>query len=648
MSNENTMTDLCAEVAEQLADILEGDASERILDHIADCDRCRDARHDAELAQKLVRDAGADYLPPADLETRVLEALDRRGIAVEQPFSATVPSTERAPAETVAAASTERAPAETVAAASTERAPAEAVAAAKSTVAVARTVPIEAPSAPATPSVEPTQSSRSVLERTERSLEAVSVAQSSKETSSVNETSPAPAAPLPASKAPSLRARLASLTSGKRRQLIGGGAALVAVAAAVALYAGRGSHDGPSEKAAWRGKVVRVSSAAGGNKGLELCDPSGKSCAGLSAESLVPAGSLLRSDERTRAAILLEDGTSLSLDRGSELWLSAEGARRARLGKGAIVADVAHSKDQIARIELPRGHLEVLGTKFALRASPDSAAVEVSRGTVKLVDGENRAVTVRAGEEGRAYAGMPPYVGATSTLGAALAWSEAAISEPGEEIAARGLGELKAKKPSSNQELSQAVTLTSHSVKVRIVGAVARTEVDETFTNQTDDVLEGIFRFPLPPDAKIERLALEVDGKLEEGAFVDRDRAAAIWRGAIVNAAPEQRRQIRDEIVWVPGPWKDPALLEWQRGGRFELRIFPIPKRGSRRVILAYTQLVQPTGGVRRYSYPLAHDPSGSTKVQSFDVDLQVRGHDEKFGVQSQGYELARSSARRR
>ena len=96
---------------------------------------------------------------------------------------------------------------------------------------------------------------------------------------------------------------------------------------------------------------------------------------------------------------------------------------------------------------------------------------------------------------------------------------------------------------------------------------------------------------------------------MEEGAFVDRDRAAAIWRGAIVHAAPHAPKP-KEEIVWVPGPWRDPALLEWQRGGRFELKIFPIPKRGSRRVVLTYTQTVDQTAGVRRFTYPLAHDQS--------------------------------------
>ena len=58
--------------------------------------------------------------------------------------------------------------------------------------------------------------------------------------------------------------------------------------------------------------------------------------------------------------------------------------------------------------------------------------------------------------------------------------------------------------------------------------------------NDSNEVLEGIYRMPLPPDAQIERLALEVNGMIQEGAFVARDRAAAIWKGVIHNAAPEK------------------------------------------------------------------------------------------------------------
>jgi tetratricopeptide (TPR) repeat protein len=228
-------------------------------------------------------------------------------------------------------------------------------------------------------------------------------------------------------------------------------------------------------------------------------------------------------------------------------------------------------------------------------------------------------------------------------MGEQLAWTQVRSNDDQSREVGRGLGELKAKKPGASDELKGAVRLKSHRVQVRIVSNFVRTQVEEVFLNDTNDVLEGIYRFPLPSDAKIEALALDVGDKLEQGAFVDRDRAAAIWRGAIVNATPVHQRQPLDDIVWVPGPWRDPALLEWQRGGRFELRVYPIPKRGSRRIVLAYTQISSPSGDARRYTYPLPYDPSAASRVAAFDADIQVRGNDADYGVRPIGYTMQQS-----
>ncbi len=452
------------------------------------------------------------------------------------------------------------------------------------------------------------------------------------------------AAAEPAAQAP-VRNKLKPVAAHRRvapRSLLLGTLGVAAAAAVVALVVGRGDspEQAPAEapSASWRGQVTDVSRASGGTDGLSLCDASGGACQPTKPGDPIGAGSVLRSDDRTRARIKLDDGTLITLDRSTELGLVADGERRARLTVGAIVTEVARIAGKTARFDLPNGHVDVLGTKFALRTDEGASTVDVSRGSVRLVDASRRSVTVRAGEEGRAYPGAAPYATAAPSLGQSLAWSESESEEADDKAAVRGLGELRAKKPGTDDELEGAVQLTSHQVKVRIVDNIARTEVDEVFTNTTDQVLEGIYRFPLPADGHIEALALEVDGKLEQGAFVERERAAKIWRGAIVNAAP--KKPVREEIIWVPGPWKDPALLEWQRGGRFELRIFPIPKQGSRRVVLSYTQVIKPTGGLRRYVYPLGHDPSGSSKVGRFSVDVQLRGHDEAFGVRSQGYPL--------
>jgi hypothetical protein len=669
MDTENMRQGTCAEVEDRMAEILEGTAPDALLDHIAECDVCRDARYDAERARDIVQKSGADHVPLDDLESRVLAALDRRtgnpGIATPQP------DTDRQFSSATPAASAEASsPADSGERNLTQRVDPQ--------LGYAPTLPSSPPRSNMTEimdrephtarGVGPTQASEGVeVERPNQTVRITPELQAQKPTTEAMPEAPAaPELPLPApvpAPAPTIeqpaarqpepvhaRPRLPVLSKGKLRWIAGGGiAAMLAVATGGVLLI-RAHYKKKAEvadTAGWHGKVDKIASATGKTAGgLQVCSPDGKSCSDLSESATIPAGSVLVTDAHTRARLTLNDGTELSLDHGTRFALSSdESARRAKLESGSVVLDVAKVEGKNARIDLPRGWVGVLGTKLSLHATPDSSTVAVSRGSVKLWDPEGRWVTVRAGEEGRSYAGTPPFVSAAPQLGESIAWSESAQAEGEQEVAVRGLGELKAKKPGDKTERDNAVSLTGHSVKVRIAGAMARTEVDETFTNNTDEVLEGIYRFPIPPDAKIERLALEVDGKMEEGAFVDRDRAAAIWRGAIVNSAPQLRQQVREEIVWVPGPWRDPALLEWQRGGRFELRIFPIPKKGSRRVILAYTQVIKPTGGVRRFSYPLAHDPSGSTRVGKFDVDVQVRGHDEAFGVRTQGYDLAKSKA---
>lgn len=422
------------------------------------------------------------------------------------------------------------------------------------------------------------------------------------------------------------------------RGRIGVSLAGVAALGAFVLVASRpGSHSAEMAGAAWSGKIHQISHAFGSTGGVERCSPEGAACTAVRDGDDVPSGSTLRTNGQSRAVIELEDGTRVSLDRDSELALDGSFPRRARLSHGALVAEVPELGQSRARIDVPRGFVESASGRLSITADSGRVAVEVARGTARLVDERERGVGIHAGEEGRLEADGPPTVAGTAFFGSTFRWTEKAFASKAESDIV-GLGELRAKKPGEEQERKGAVSLASHSSRVRIVGGFARTEIEEEFANDTDEVLEGIFRFPLPPDARIERLALETDGKWTDGAFVDRDRAAAIWRGAIVNAGA--KKPVQEEIVWVPGPWRDPALLEWQRGGRFELRIYPIPRRGVRKVILAYTEVVPPAGAMRRYVYPLPVDPSGSTRVGRFEADVEVRGHDAKAGVRARGYDL--------
>ena len=65
---------------DDLAAIVDGDpaALERWADLLADSEAARDLRHEAQQAREAAAQAGLDYVPPADLDARVLAAIDAR------------------------------------------------------------------------------------------------------------------------------------------------------------------------------------------------------------------------------------------------------------------------------------------------------------------------------------------------------------------------------------------------------------------------------------------------------------------------------------------------------------------------------------------------------------------------------------------
>lgn len=116
-------------------------------------------------------------------------------------------------------------------------------------------------------------------------------------------------------------------------------------------------------------------------------------------------------------------------------------------------------------------------------------------------------------------------------------------------------------------------------------GDVAEITVAHVFRNDTDEVLEGTFRFPMPDGAILVGLAMEIDGKLMDGELVTREKA----------------RKVYEEVV---DSMRDPALLEWESGGVFKLRVFPIePKKTKRVVLRLVTPLARQEGGGLAFAY---------------------------------------------
>jgi len=392
------------------------------------------------------------------------------------------------------------------------------------------------------------------------------------------------------------------------------------------------------------GQITTIARAANdGASGVQIKD--GRGWRVLAKNENVPAGATIKTDERTRVGIKMRDGTQLILDHATSIAFDPKQPRVMTMAAGRIAADVAHIEGVNASIATPSGIVGVLGTKLVVTTTDSLTSVQVVRGTVAMTTTTGTREEVHAGEEGVIDRGALT-VGSAPALSKELTWSE--LEPP---VAAKtddttaGLGSLRAYKPGEKRDRDWNLALAKHDVKVRIVGPIARTEITETFRNDSAETLEGVYKFPLPADAQVDGLSLDVDGGYVDGAFVDKQRAQKIWQGVIDKAAPVQIARAPEEIIWVPGRWKDPALLDWKRGGRFELKVYPIPAKGARTVKLTYTQVVTPHGPFRQYTYPLAHSTDGSTVADTFSMNVEIRGAMPGL-VRTQGYTLTPDATR--
>lgn len=349
-------------------------------------------------------------------------------------------------------------------------------------------------------------------------------------------------------------------------------------------------------------------------------------------------GSTFETRPGERMDVELSDGSTLRVNHSSRVVLRDDSPRGLRVESGEAMLEAARRDDLPAlRLDLPAGEVEVTGTRLQLYATPTLSVVGVLNGSVSARSaGQTR--TVMAGAEALLVPGLAPVLKPAPNLAGSVAWAEPReASAPGEPS---GLGSLRARKPGAKSDTGEALRLVDHRVDVRIQGAVARTTIEEAFKNETDATLEGTYTFPLPPGARIAGLDLLVDGKWERGAIVERARGDKIWRGVIRQATPKKKRVANEEWIWVPGPWRDPALLQWKQGNQFSLRIFPIPAQGERRVRIAYTETLEAAPSGRRYVLPLAADAAGKARADRFRFEARIGGLGAEARVRATPYAL--------
>ncbi|MHC4983255.1 MAG: VIT domain-containing protein, partial [Planctomycetota bacterium] len=151
------------------------------------------------------------------------------------------------------------------------------------------------------------------------------------------------------------------------------------------------------------------------------------------------------------------------------------------------------------------------------------------------------------------------------------------------------------------EEKSEPLGISKVETDVRIFGLLAETKMTMVFSNPHDRALEGELYFPLPDGATVSGYALDVNGVMVDGVAVEKHRARQIFEA-----------EVRKGV--------DPGLVEYVKGNNFRTRVFPIPARGSRTVMVSYvSDIIEGKDGAA-YQLPL----NFKDKVGEFSLRVEV------------------------
>ncbi len=149
---------------------------------------------------------------------------------------------------------------------------------------------------------------------------------------------------------------------------------------------------------------------------------------------------------------------------------------------------------------------------------------------------------------------------------------------------------------------------------------LAFTELKLVFENPQSRVMEGRFKITLPTGATISRFAMKIGQRWQEGEVVERQAARRAYEDFL------HRRQ-------------DPALLEQGAANEFTARVFPIPSRGRKELIISYSQELESKDSP--YRIPLVGLPQlGMLKIRALIAKVQSNKPTSSLGGTTASHEV--------
>jgi hypothetical protein len=127
------------------------------------------------------------------------------------------------------------------------------------------------------------------------------------------------------------------------------------------------------------------------------------------------------------------------------------------------------------------------------------------------------------------------------------------------------------------------IELRHIAIQAEVAGLAVATRIELEFYNPNERVLEGELQFPLLEGQTIAGFALDIDGELRPAVPVEKAKGQQVFEDVT-----------RTRV--------DPALLEATQGNNYKLRVYPLPARGTRRVVLEIAEILSANSTAGRAS----------------------------------------------
>lgn len=317
----------------------------------------------------------------------------------------------------------------------------------------------------------------------------------------------------------------------------------------------------------------------------------------------IETGAVVRTDASGRAVLGLDHGERLLLDHDSRVRVGDDGAVTLDQGRVWIERGAASARGAGAVLRAGVTTLRLDGARASVRREGDGAEVDVLEGEVTWARRDRQGV-VRTGERGALQgeqASVAPRRLFDDWTGGLADSASRGVSTAG----ATELGAVSARRPDDVGRPRWPLVLQRVEARVAVVGDLAVTELEQTFFNPSADTVEGLYTLTVPRGAVLQRFAVERRGTMVDATVQERASAAAQYQAQVYAGSPY-----------------DPALLEWDAPGRYHARLFPIVAGSARRILVTYTQWLNPTqDGRRSYRLPLSGIGTSVGELRA-EVDL--------------------------